>query len=452
MKDEQFNHIEDRMREAIHATQTAFEEASWERMALLLDKEKKKRFPVWWFILPLALGLATIIYWTTEFKSQRATAIENSRTANSKVSRDKTRKGQGSPAELAYDIPGQSPDTDKLNTADNKVRPIKVHDANPLKRFHQPVTMSAESDVRLDAKKDERHPTTTVRHSKIHETVLRKSNPVLVETTSHELKQPGTVEDKENPDNSSVNYTPVGTPRITLDFTNVPTKKVSVAKPDKKANSRFDDKHSRQPGFNFTTSVGIDNSNVKPLSNKNSQPALQYGLGVGYDISRKIAIQAAILVSHKKYVAGPRDYTAKAGSYLSMVAIRRVDANCLVYEIPLSIKYNAYRSTGFDIFAASGLSSYIMKREDYRYEYLRNYAVNYTNWTYRGNQHLFSVLNFSAGIEKKGRKGFSILAAPVISIPLKGVGEGKVKLYSTALQLSLKYTLLREARHAIDFK
>lgn len=451
MKDEQFDHIEDRIRDAIDLTQPAFEEASWDKMSLMLDKEKKKRFPLWWFILPLALGSAIIVYLATEFKSPRDRAIENSRTAYIKVPGYKTRKGEGSPAKLAYDVPGQSLGKDKFNAGDHKGAPM-VPEAKTMRKIHQPMTLRAEGDVWQDDEEHEGNPTNTAQHRKFHGAVLRKSNPILFETTGSEFKRPNTIRDKEAPDNKFVDSTLFETPRIALVFISDQTKKVSIVMPDKKASSQPDDNQFRHSGFNFTTLVGIDNSNVKLLSNKNSQRSLQYGLGIGYDISPEVAIQAGVFISRKKYVAGPRDYTAKAGSYLSMVDIRRVEANCLVYEIPLSIKYNAYRRAGFNIFASSGISSYIMKREDYRYEYLRNYAVNYSNWTYKGNRHLFSVLNFSAGVEKKGRKGFSVLAAPVISIPLKGVGEGKVKLYSTALQLSLKYTLLKKARHRIDFK
>jgi hypothetical protein len=198
-------------------------------------------------------------------------------------------------------------------------------------------------------------------------------------------------------------------------------------------------KHPRESGCYVLGTVGIDNSSVKFLSFKNSDPALQVGIGVGVDISPKLSVQTGVLASHKKYVAGPGDYNPKAGSYLSMVDIRKVDANCLVYEIPLSVKYNFYRGRKLNAFASAGVSSYIMKREDYQYEYLRNNTVNYTSWVYKGNRHLFSVLNFSAGVEKKLNDKFLLLASPIVSVPLRGVGDGKVKLYSSALQVSLKY-------------
>jgi hypothetical protein len=81
-----------------------------------------------------------------------------------------------------------------------------------------------------------------------------------------------------------------------------------------------------------------------------------------------------------------------------------------------------------------------MKQEDYNYHYMHNNIYYVTPKTYTGNKNLFAVFNLSAGIEKKISSSFSVLAEPSVGIPLGGVGEGSVKLYSTALQLGLKYS------------
>jgi hypothetical protein len=60
-------------------------------------------------------------------------------------------------------------------------------------------------------------------------------------------------------------------------------------------------------------------------------------------------------------------------------------------------------------------------------------------YTYTGNEHLFSTALLSAGIEKNITKKFAVQLEPTISIPLKGVGDGEVKLFSTSLLLGIKY-------------
>jgi hypothetical protein len=48
------------------------------------------------------------------------------------------------------------------------------------------------------------------------------------------------------------------------------------------------------------------------------------------------------------------------------------------------------------------------------------------------------VLNFSGGYQYSFNKQFSFAAEPYINLPLKGVGEGKVKLNSGGILFTLK--------------
>jgi len=143
-------------------------------------------------------------------------------------------------------------------------------------------------------------------------------------------------------------------------------------------------------------------------------------------------------------VAGPKDYTIKAGSPMAAYEIDKIKASCLVYEIPLTVKYDIISKPSVIFYATAGMSSYILKKEKYDcfYQY---YNMPYEQeWQYSGNKHLFSMANFSIGIEKKLSSQFSLLAEPSFSVPVSGIGDGKVKLYSTALQFGLKYYLFKK--------
>ena len=150
-------------------------------------------------------------------------------------------------------------------------------------------------------------------------------------------------------------------------------------------------------------------------------------------------MQTGFYAGRKKYIAGPEDYYPKTGSYWDMVQIVKVDASCLVYDIPLTVRYNFLLKPTTIYYATAGFSSFIMKEEDYYYYYTNNNMPHESAYTYTGNKHFFSVFNISAGIEKKLSSNFSLLAEPSLSIPISGVGDGSVKLYSAALQVGLKY-------------
>jgi hypothetical protein len=114
-----------------------------------------------------------------------------------------------------------------------------------------------------------------------------------------------------------------------------------------------------------------------------------------------------------------------------------------VYDIPLQVRYDVLQQKAYNIYLTAGLSSYIMKKEKYEYTYY--YHNSWPQWEkktehiYTGNTHLFSVMNFSFGYERKISNKLSILGEPYLKLPLSGVGNGKVKLFSTGAQIGLKF-------------
>jgi hypothetical protein len=151
------------------------------------------------------------------------------------------------------------------------------------------------------------------------------------------------------------------------------------------------------------------------------------------------AVQTGFYVAQKKYIAGAGDYKAKPGSYWEYVDIRKVDAKCMVFEIPVSLRYDFSQKKSHSWFVLGGLSSYIMKSEEYHYDYMR-YGIRYYDYRdYTGNKHLFSVLNLSVGLDKKIANRFSFVVNPYVSLPVTGVGEGRIKLFSAGIQAGLKF-------------
>lgn len=55
------------------------------------------------------------------------------------------------------------------------------------------------------------------------------------------------------------------------------------------------------------------------------------------------------------------------------------------------------------------------------------------------NQHLFAVLNLSAGYEYEAGPHWRLQAEPYVKVPLTGVGAGKVQLLSAGVYFGMKY-------------
>ncbi|MGB3235459.1 MAG: hypothetical protein WBA94_06285, partial [Ferruginibacter sp.] len=189
--------------------------------------------------------------------------------------------------------------------------------------------------------------------------------------------------------------------------------------------------------FYFSLLSGAEGSGVKfPGLNKFS---LRAGFSAGYYLSKRVSIQAGFFKGTKKYIAGKKDYKAKPGSYWGTVDIKRVDANCLVYEIPVSVRYDFSTKNNWQIFAGTGISSFIMKKEEYAYDYIYYNTLHHAKASYNGNKHLFSVLRIDVGVERKFKSNFSIFVQPGLAIPMAGVGEGQIKLFSSEILIGLKF-------------
>ena len=116
-----------------------------------------------------------------------------------------------------------------------------------------------------------------------------------------------------------------------------------------------------------------------------------------------------------------------------------MDADCKVYEIPLTVYYSFKEKNHHHWFAALGSSSYLMKKETYHYLYKTQTGnMLYRGWTLKNkNQHYFSVITLSGGYSYQLSKTFSLMAEPYIKIPTQGIGFGKVKLKSTGIMFTL---------------
>jgi len=176
------------------------------------------------------------------------------------------------------------------------------------------------------------------------------------------------------------------------------------------------------------SSVGIDNP---------GKWNVQYGIGISYAVSKRLSIRTGFFAGRKKYSADSTEYYA---SYYPP-KLERIDANCLVYEIPVNLVYNFPAAKKHNWFMAGGLSSYLMKRETYDYFYKNTWGQpQYYSRTYNNeNSHLFSVINISGGYRYHFTDRLSLMAEPYVRIPVNGIGSGKVKLNSGGVLFSVGF-------------
>lgn len=454
-----FDHIEEKIKQAAENSLPAFDEKAWQAMEAKLDGDKKKRRPLlWWFLLPLLIAGAGLVYYNPGNKNAGSTKEnagiakatgDTGRQDNESVTpaaddkavsptNDKTVPGSNTPAE-ANENAADSKTGNNIAKPDIVTGNSNAASSSPLVKTKK---ISSYKKGKLSAKSNGgetgtiEEASTTVDEKNAEKDELKNTVPINNEVAK--------VAGKEN---GSKEITAVAKEESKEEQKQAVVEKNDsnkTAKTEEKSVVAKKEKTKKTKGFYILASVGPDAGNTKLFSFSNSSITPKYGLGVGYQFNKRWSVQTGFYAANKKYVAGPKDYTIKAGSPMANYQIDKINASCLVYEIPLTVKYDIISKPSVIFYATAGMSSYILKKEQYDCFY-HYYNMPYEQqWEYSGNKHLFSMANFSVGIEKKLSSQFSLLAEPSFSIPVSGVGDGKVKLYSTALQVGLKYYLFKK--------
>ncbi|MBL7703108.1 MAG: outer membrane beta-barrel protein [Ferruginibacter sp.] len=284
---------------------------------------------------------------------------------------------------------------------------------------------------------------TTFEETQAGEALVKTKKPISGKTGS-KLKVNITSPEAEGGDISTSSAIIAGTDKKSEETSDKINKEAATdpekSEADKKltATAKKDDKKKPQNkfagNFGLTFSVGPDMSFVK-LS-RTGKTTITYGAGLSYDFAKRLTARAGFYVSRKKYEASPDEYHNTI--YPNLTSI---DANCKVFEIPVSLTYNFARRKKHNWFGNVGISSFIMKSEDYVYNYKTAAGQTYTydRSISNENKHLFSVLNISAGYKYQLSQKISLQAEPYVQIPLGGVGYGKIKLNSAGVLFTATY-------------
>jgi hypothetical protein len=120
-----------------------------------------------------------------------------------------------------------------------------------------------------------------------------------------------------------------------------------------------------------------------------------------------------------------------------------VYANCRMLDIPLNVNYQVYSQSVNKLSLGTGLSSYFMLREDYKFNYADPYGSSGpTSFTVINKNHnILSVLNLNATYTHQVNSKMGVTVQPYLKVPLSDVGASQVRLQSTGVALGLSWNL-----------
>jgi hypothetical protein len=249
-----------------------------------------------------------------------------------------------------------------------------------------------------------------------------------------------TSEDSKNPGDNEAFPTP-GKATI-QDSVEVNTDKKEVEeqpkeKPVADVTSKKKIRENKKPANKFYLGfiAGPDFSMVK--STKINGAGHSVGLLAGYNLSKKFAIETGILLDHKKYQSDGKYFSTEKLAW-PHVTILELSGYCNMYEIPVNLRYNVSANTNRTWFANLGLSSYLMKKENYDYDYERYGVYANGNKEYKNTtNNWLSVAHLSIGLHRKLGAVGELRIEPYVKLPLNGVGIGSMPLTSTGIYFGI---------------
>ena len=160
------------------------------------------------------------------------------------------------------------------------------------------------------------------------------------------------------------------------------------------------------------------------------------GLMASFGLTKKWSLSTGAIYAKKLYDTSGDNYTLYTTSNKQP---GKVNADCRVLDIPVNINYQLFQAKNTVVSLGTGISSYIMLKENYSFIYSSQYQhdVEVVN----ENQHWLSVFNVQANIERKLSSKISVSFQPYLKIPMKNIGYAKVRLQSFGLALSANWNL-----------
>lgn len=455
--------MDDIIRRAAENHHPAYNDKAWEKMELQLDKhlpqKKDRRKLIFFLLFFLLLGAGTFFTLNKFGNNKNITAEKNGinttldKPASANDSEKNTVAGNNTPeaentgANPADVVTGNSGLNntvvtsygDQLKDENNNVSE-KLYNSKSLLSAGKAKTKTSITNPDLFADQEDGSDLTAQKKS-INGKASGKQRvtinaPAAEEANDGRSKSQETEVNTDNAKPNSTEKTAIEKTNVTVvkDQDNTEKNKKDIARKTEDKPSSTADKKKRKNNFgsNFglTFSVGPDISFVK--LNNAGKTTLTYGAGLSYSFAKRLTARAGFYISKKVYEAAPDQYHTPGGNYPYLTG---VNADCKVYEIPVSLSYSFRQRGKHNWFGSAGLSSFIMKKEDYTYNYKNPAGQTYSYYQElkNKNKHYFAVLDLSAGYQYQLSNRLSVQAEPYLKLPLAGVGQGKIKLSSAGL-------------------
>jgi hypothetical protein len=170
-----------------------------------------------------------------------------------------------------------------------------------------------------------------------------------------------------------------------------------------------------------------------------SKVGTNVGLLFSAGLLKKLTISTGVLYSAKPYTMAFQNYHTQYQFTENPV---NVTADCRMLDIPLNVGYQLYGKRQNKISIGTGLSSYIMLNESYKFNYDDSYVTGPSNFNVpNSGKYFFGVLNLNATYQRQLNSKVGISFQPYLKLPLTNLGYSQVRLQTTGIAVGLNWNL-----------
>ena len=430
-----------------------YREDAWASMDEMLDKQDKQRkyrFIGWWLVVGLAAltGIFGLKHYTSDNElkeesnrlEQNIASVEKTTINEEEVAIEDnsilTKEIKETSTSLVVENENKNQEILKTNTSKNeaitatdlsKIETIKVSENNQnSKDTHSTPRFFNEGETGIqEALKSEIVSSSSEKHISQKQTSMLSTvtNPVRSKHTNSIVSIPsGNLSFLTN---NSDRISTIQLPTITLGNTNGINE---LEQP--KIPNRFSFGITAGPEFSFIGGTG------------RAKAGYYLGVELGYQLSKRFEVFTGVGVSQKRYLGDGASYKTEPGFWTDEIVPMEFEGTCTVIEIPLAVNYyfNDVNENGW--FTNIGATTYLMSSE--WYDFIYHPSITRTDlkshWGDKmANNHLLGVGQVSVGYQHKIGKHTSLQISPYAKIPLTGIGNGSVNLFSTGLRLTAKF-------------
>jgi hypothetical protein len=168
-----------------------------------------------------------------------------------------------------------------------------------------------------------------------------------------------------------------------------------------------------------------------------SQSEVGSNFGVQLSVGiKKFTISTGAIYSIKPYTTGFENYTSSYDFKQNPIS---VTADCRMIDVPINIGYQVYKKQRNKISVGTGLSSYFMLYENYKYTYSAANAGPASYQVKNSKNYLLSIANINVNFERQLNTKLSLSVQPYMKIPLAAVGYSQVSLQSAGIAVGFNY-------------